>query len=78
MRHLTLDQLIAKLQGLKDAGVPGDIAVAIPALDNNGRAGMVQRVKGAGRVAVAKADIDKGYDLCKMVSTRGVQVVVIR
>jgi len=78
MRHLTLDQLIAKLQGLKDAGVPGDIAVAIPALDNNGRAGMVQRVEGAGRVAVAKADIDKGYDLCKMVTTRGVQVVVIR
>lgn len=78
MRHLTLDQLIAKLHALKDAGVPGDIAVAVPAVDNNGRGGMVQRVEGAGRVAVAKSDIDKGYDLCKLVSTRGVQVVVIR
>lgn len=78
MRHLTLDQLIAKLQALKEAGVPGDIAVVVPALDNNARGGMVQRVEGAGRVAVAKADIDKGYDLCKMVSTRGVQVVNIR
>ena len=26
----------------------------------------------------AEADFDKGYDLCKMVSARGVQVVVIR
>lgn len=78
MRHLTLDQLIAKLQSLKEAGVPGDMAVAIPALDNNARRGVVQRIEGAGRVAVAKADFEKGYDLCKMVSTRGVDVVVIR
>ena len=78
MRHLTLDQLMAKLQQLKDSGVPGDIAVAIPALDNNGRAGMLQRIEGAGRVSVAKADMDKGYGLCKTVATRGVEIVVIR
>ncbi|MYM92387.1 hypothetical protein [Duganella vulcania] len=78
MRHLTLDQLIAKLQQLKESGVPGDIAVAIPALDNNGRGGVMQRIEGAGRVAVAKADMDKGYDLCKTVATRGVEIVVIR
>lgn len=78
MQHLTLDQLIAKLQQMKDAGVPGDIAVAIPAIDNNGRGGMMQRIEGAGRVAVAKADMDKGYALCKTVATRGVEIIVIR
>lgn len=78
MNYLTLDQLIAKLQQLKDAGAPGDIAVAIPALDNNGRGGMMQRIEGAGRVSVAKADMEKGYGLCKTVASRGVEVVVIR
>lgn len=78
MNYLTLDQMIAKLQQLKDAGVPGDIAVAIPALDNSGRGGMMQRIEGAGRVSVAKADMDKGYALCKTVANRGVEVVVIR
>lgn len=78
MRHLTLDQLIAQLTELKESGVPGDIAVGIPARDNNGRGGVMQRVEGTGRVAVAKADMDKGYDLCKTVASRGVEIVVIR
>lgn len=46
MRHLTADQLIAKLQVPQHAGVPGDIAVAVPALDNSARGAMVQRVEG--------------------------------
>lgn len=78
MTYLTLDQLVAKCQQMKDAGVPGDIPVAIPALDNNGRGGMMQRVEGVGRVAVAKADMDKGFSLCKTVATRGVEILVIR
>lgn len=78
MQYLTLDLMIAKLLQLKESGVPGDMAVAIPALDNNGRGGMMQRVEGAGRVAVAKADMDKGYGLCKAVATSGVDVIVIR
>jgi len=78
MEYLTLDQLIAKLQQMKDSGVSGDIAVAVPAVDNNGRGGMMQRVEGAGRVSVAKADMDKGYSLCKTVAARGVEVLVIR
>lgn len=60
MQYLTLDQLIAKLQQLKDSGVSGDIPVAVPSVDNNGRGGWMQRIEGAGRVAVAKADMDKG------------------
>jgi hypothetical protein len=77
-QYLTLDQLITKLQQLKDSGVAGETAVAFPSVDNNGRGGMMQRIEGAGRVAVAKADFDKGYGLCKTVATRGVEVLVIR
>ena len=78
MTYLTLDELIAKLQQLKASGIAGDIAVAIPSTDNNGRPGWVQRIEGAGRVAVAKPDIDKGYALCKTVAARGIDVIVIR
>lgn len=78
MLYLTLDDLLIKLQQLKDAGTPGSIAIAIPSTDNNGRSGYVQRVEGAGRVAVAKTDMDKGYGLCKTVAARGVDVLVIR
>lgn len=78
MSYLTLDDLLSKLQQLKDGGVPGDIAVAIPSVDNNGRGGFMQRIEGAGRVAVANADMDKGYGLCKTVAARGVEVLVIR
>lgn len=78
MSYLTLNQLIASLQQLKDSGVPGDTAVAIPAVDNNRRGGMMQRVESTGQVAVSKADMDKGYDLCKIVANRGVIIVYIR
>lgn len=78
MQFLTLDQLLAKPNQLKDSGVPGDIAVAIPSHDNNDRGGMMQRVEGAGRVAVAKTDFDRGIALCKTVAARGVEVLVIR
>lgn len=78
MRHLTLDQLLAELQKMKEEGTPGDIAVAIPSTDNNGRFGMMRRIEGPAKVSVAKADFDKGYDLCKVVATRGVEVLVIR
>ena len=78
MQFLTLDPLMVKLQQLKDSGVPGDIAVAVPSIDNNGRGGWMQRIEGAGRVSVAKADMEKGYALCKTVAARGVEVLVIR
>lgn len=78
MQFLTLDQLIIKLQQLKESGVSGDIPVAVPSVDNNGRGGWMQRIEGAGRVAVAKADMDKGHALCKTVAARGVEVLVIR
>lgn len=78
MEYLTIDQLIGKLQQLKEAGVPGDTPVATPSVDNNGRVGYMQRVEGAGRVSVAKSDMDKGYGLCKSVAARGVEIVVVR
>jgi hypothetical protein len=78
MPYQSLDQLIASLQQMKADGVPGDAAVVIPSTDNNGRYGFMQRIEGPGKVSVAKADFEKGYDRCKVVSSRGVEVVVIR
>ncbi|MFT6641389.1 MAG: hypothetical protein ACJAUZ_002393 [Flavobacteriaceae bacterium] len=78
MSFLTVDQLIAKLQRLKESGVPGEMPVAISAVNSQGQAGFFQRIEGAGRVAVAKSDLDKGSTLCKAVATQGVDVVVIR
>lgn len=75
---LSLDKLIKKLTQLRDSGVPGSIATAIPAADNNGRGGYFQRIEGASRVAVAKADHEKEQGLCRAVAARGVDVLVIR
>lgn len=75
---LSLDQLIDKLVQLRESGVPGSIATAIPATDNNGRGGYFKRIEGAGRVAVAKTDHEKGHALCRALAARGVDVLVIR
>lgn len=74
---LTIDGLIALLEQQKAAGVAGDTAVVVDARDNNGRFGFAQRVTSVRTIAVAKADFDKGWELCKMVSNRGVQTLLI-
>jgi hypothetical protein len=77
MPFLTLDQTIENLLSLKAAGVPGDTAVARLGVDNSGRAGFMHRITHVGQAAVAKADFEKGWGVCKTVSTRGVASVSI-
>jgi hypothetical protein len=74
---LSLDQLIAQLQGLKDSGVPGSTPTTVPSANNEGRSGYVQRIERARLVPVAKTEMEKGFGLLRMVSARGVQVVVV-
>jgi hypothetical protein len=76
MQH-TIDSLIALLEQQKAEGVPGDTPVVVEARDNNGRYGFAQRVTTVRTVAVAKSDFEKGWELCKVVSNRGVQTVLI-
>lgn len=77
MSYQSIDELMAELQALKDAGVPGSTPTGVRSVDNNARGGWIKRVEGAARVSVAKSDIDKNHDLCKIVSNRGVEIVVI-
>lgn len=63
---------------MKEAYAAAVIPVALPAHDNNGHCSIAQRVVGAGRLAIAKADFDKGHDLRETVSAGGAQIVVIR
>lgn len=77
MSYLSIDQLISKLQELKDSGTPGDMPAMIPSRDNNGRSGFFQRVEGLQQTKIAKSDFDKQFSLCKGVYSRGVEVLVI-
>jgi hypothetical protein len=73
----TIDTLIAQLQAQKDAGLPGDTPVVVSSLDNNRKPGFAQRITGVRAVALAKTEFDKGWELCKVVSNRGVQSLLI-
>jgi hypothetical protein len=57
--------------------VPGDTAVASPGVDNNGRSDFMHRIEHVGQTAVAKAEFEKGWGVCKNVSSRGVEIVSI-
>ena len=56
---LTLDQLIAALQELKDNGVLGDSPVYSPCRDTNGKGGYLQRIESVSLCAAAKPEVDK-------------------
>lgn len=73
----TIDSLIALLEQQKAEGVPGDTAVVVEARDNNGKYGFAQRVTTVRPVSVAKVEFEKGWELCKVVSSRGVRTVMI-
>ena len=77
MTFLTLDQTIENLLALKAAGVPGNSAVARPGVDSNGRSGFMRRIEHVGQTVVAKAEFEKGWGVCRTVSSRGVAIVSI-
>lgn len=77
MPYLTLDELMARLQSCKDAGVPGNIPMAMPAAAHCG-GGMLQRIENIHQLAVGKSDMDRGHALCRAVATRGVPVLVLQ
>lgn len=78
MEYLSIDDVINNLNHLKECGMPGDTPVVFPSRDNNMRGGVVERASALARVPVGKSDMDKGYNICKLVASRGVEVVVIR
>lgn len=73
----TLDSLLARLQELKAAGTPGDIPVAIPARDNNGRGQFAQRITCVSQAALSSPEFKKGWELCKLVTNRGALVLLL-
>ncbi|MCZ8254482.1 MAG: hypothetical protein O9327_02220 [Polaromonas sp.] len=73
----TIDTLIAQLQAQKDAGLPGDTPVVVESMDNNRKAGFALRITGVRTVALAKTEFERGWQLCKVVSNRGVQSLLI-
>lgn len=73
----TIDSLIALLELQKAEGVPGSTAVVFASQDNNGKRGFAQRVMLVRPVALAKAEFDKGWEVCKVVANRGVQALMI-
>jgi hypothetical protein len=75
--RVTIDEMIAELQKQKDAGVAGDTFLALPGTDNNARAGFVNFEVQPRLVSVAKTDFAKGWTVAKVVSQRGVQVLVL-
>lgn len=68
---------MAACQKLKDEGVAGNTAAMIRAVDNNGRPGYLKHIDAVVVSAVAKAEFDSGWELCKTVARRGVAVVAI-
>ena len=76
-QRVTINDLIAQLQAQKEAGVPGDTAVALASRDNNGRAGFANFEITPRVGAVAKTEFEKGWTLAKFVSRGGVPVVVL-
>ena len=73
----TIDSLIALLEQQKADGLPGETAVVVAAQDNSGKHGFAQRVTLVRPIGLAKSEFDKGWELCKIVSNRGVQALVI-
>lgn len=73
----TLDSLIEHLQQLKAQGTPGNIPIVSPALDNNSGRGFAKRIDAVVQVSLAKSDVDKGWEVCKLVSNRGVPALLI-
>lgn len=73
----TIDSLIALLEQQKAEGIPGGTAVVLAARDNNGKYGFAQRVTSVRPVAVAKTEFEKGWELCKIVTNRGVRTLLI-
>lgn len=69
--HTTLDALIEALQAQKNAGLPGDTPVGIY---DNGSANLAIEPRQA---SVAKAEHQKGWTRCKVVSRGGVPVILI-
>lgn len=78
MDFLTLDQTIAKLQEMKDSGIAGNTAVVLGGFDVHARAGWMTRIESVYRASVGKSDFDKGYAQCKIATTKGVEVIVLR
>lgn len=74
---MTIDDLIRALEVQKAAGIAGTTPVGIPALDNNGRAGMLKLDATPHIAAMAKNEHEKGWMLCRVVSRGGVPVLVI-
>jgi hypothetical protein len=77
MAYATIDTLIEQLAALKASGVAGDTAVAFPSLDNNGKRNYALRVESVGLVSAAKTDVEKGFNLYRLVSVRGVPIVML-
>jgi hypothetical protein len=75
--RVTLDEMIAELQRQKDAGVAGNTVLALPGTDNNARGGFVNFEVKPHLVSVAKTDYEKGWTIAKVVSQRGVQVLML-
>lgn len=75
---LSVDQLIAKLEQMKQQGlISGDTPVGVPSIDNNGKAGVVGLAVTPVPIAVAKDEFAKGWTLCRKVSRGGAPVLVI-
>lgn len=77
MSRLTVDELLAELQRLKDAGLPGDTVTGISSLDNNGRSGVISFEVCPHVAGVAKAEFEKNWTQAKVVSRSGVKVLVL-
>lgn len=74
---MKLDDLIAKLQQMKAAGLDGETPVGVFAQDNNGKSGMVQMDVTPVIAHIAKDEYAKDWTLCRRVSRGGVQVLAI-
>lgn len=79
MAVTTLDDMLAQLQALKTAGMPGDTPMALPGAQGHtwNKAQMAKVNLTVHPAAVAKDEFGKGWELCRLVSRSGVRVLMI-
>lgn len=68
----TLDQLIEALQSQKAQGIPGDTLVMVPCKSASWALEKITSIKSA---AIAKKDASK--NVCEIVASRGIKVVLL-
>lgn len=73
----TIDSLIQLLEAQKASGTPGSTPVVVATVDSNCRGGYAKRVTDVVPVSLAKQEFEKGWEVCRTVSNRGVKVVLI-